>query len=155
MAVEGRYTASRKDYDGESSSYGFRTAAMTAANFDAQHSLKVAFAASVTGICGGIKQSDSEMNVDVISNQPSDDPLDQRENKWLVQYHETATPTNSYKIELPCADLTQLDPEDRKHAAIGDAGVVDAFVTAFEAYALSPNGNAITVDEITFVGRNY
>lgn len=155
MAVEGRFSGTRKDYDGESSSYGFRTAVLTAANFDAQHTLKVALAAAITGICGGIKQSDSEMNVDVVSNQPSDEPTDQRENKWLVQYHETATPTATFKLELPCAKLAELDPNDRKHAHIGDAGVVDAFVTAFEAYALSPNGAAVTVDEITFVGRNY
>lgn len=154
MALEGRYTSTRKDYDGEPSSFTLRVTPLTAANFDAQHALKVAFAAAVTGICGGIKQQDTEANVDVISNQPSDDPLDQRENKWLVQYHETANPINTFRVELPCADLTMLDPNDRKHAAIGDAGAVDAFVTAFQNYVLSPSGGAVTVSEITFVGRN-
>lgn len=155
MALEGRFSASRKDYDGESSSYGVRVAAITAANFDAQHTLRVALTGAISNICGGTVQQNTEANVDVISNQPSNDPLDQRENKWLVTYHETANPLVFYRLELPCADLTKLDPDDRKHAHIGDAGDVDGFVTAFEAYALSPNGNAVTVDEITFVGRNY
>ena len=155
MALEGRFSSSRKDYDGEVSGYTMRTTPITAANFDAQHTLRVALTGAISGICGGTVQSTVESNVDVISNQPSDDPLDQRESKWLVTYHETADPITTFRIELPCADLNQLDPNDRKHAAIGDAGVVDAFVTAFEAYILGPGGGAVTVDEITHVGRNY
>lgn len=155
MALEGRFSSSRKDYDGEVSGYSLRTTVITAANFDAQHTLRVALTGAISGICGGTVQNTVESNVDVISNQPSSDPLDQRENKWLVQYHETADPITTYRVELPCADLTKLDPNDRKHAQIGDAGAVDAFVTAFEAYILGPNGGAVTVDEITFVGRNY
>lgn len=155
MALEGRFSSSRKDYDGEVSSYGARTAVITAANFDAQHTLRVALTGAITGICGGVVQSTVESNVDVISNQPSDEPLDQRENKWLVTYHETADPITTYRMELPCADLTKLDPDDRKHAHIGDGAEVDAFVTAFEAYVLGPTGGAVTLDEITFVGRNY
>lgn len=80
------------------------------------------------------------------------DPTAQRELKWLVQYHDSTT-GKKYSTELPCADPAQLDPNDRAHAEIGDAGVVDAFVTAFEAIVKSEAGNAVVVDEITLVGR--
>ena len=153
MALRGEYSQSRMDYDGEVSTFGFRVTPLTALNFDAQHALKVAFAASVTGITLGVKVKDTEANTDFITNVAPNDPLAQRENKWLVQFVDDVT-EKLYKIEVPCADLAQLDPNDRKNAEIGDAGVVDAFVTAFEAYALSQDGNTVTVQEITFVGRN-
>lgn len=153
MAVEGRFSSSKIDYDGEDSSYGFRTTVLTAANFDAQHTLRVALTGAVTGITLGNTMKTTESNVDVITSNAPNEPNAQREKKWLVVYSDDVT-EQEYRIELPTADLTKLDPNDRKHAHIGDAGPVDAFVTAFEAYALSPLGNAVTVKEITFVGRN-
>jgi hypothetical protein len=93
-------------------------------------------------------------NVDHPFVGPSEDETAQRELKWLVQYHNTTT-NKKYRVELPCADMAQLDPNDRAHAHIGDAGVVDAFVTAFEAFVKPEDNpaNAVEVDEITLVGR--
>jgi hypothetical protein len=70
----------------------------------------------------------------------------------LVQYHDSTT-GRKYSVELPTADPAMIDPNDRAHAAIGDAGPVDAFITAFEAVVISRDGNAVVVDEITLVGR--
>jgi len=154
MAVRGEFASTRIDYDGETSSFGFRIAEITAANQVAQHALRVALTAGVNGICLGNGIKHVEANVDALLNQdPATDPLAQRENKWLVQFSDDVT-GKKYKVELPCADLTKLDPNNRKSAEIGDAAEVDAFVTAFEAYALSQDGNAVTVTGITFVGRN-
>lgn len=153
MALTTQYSYSRIDYDGEKGKHGFRTTTLTALNFDAQAALQASYAIAVSGICLGSLHKHTHGQDDFQTNIAPADPLAQRENKWLVTYEDTTT-HKLYRIELACADLTNLDPEDRKHAAIGDAAQVDAYVTAFEAFAVSEVGNPVSVLEITFVGRN-
>lgn len=153
MALRGVYNQTRIDYNGEKSTVRFKVPVISAANFAAQEALRAAFGTSIAGICGGVFNKYQWMNEDFLSEDKATDPLDQREIKWLVSYGDDVT-GQRYTLELPCADLTKLDPNDRAHANIGDAAEVDAFVAAFEAFALSPDGNAVTVQEITFVGRN-
>lgn len=153
MALRGWYNQTRIDYNKEKSTVRFRVTPITAANFEAQQTLRAAFGVAMAGICGGVINKYQWMLEDFTSEDPASDPLDQREIKWLVVYKDDVT-AQTYSVELPCADLTQLDPNDRAHANIGDAGPVDAWIAAFEAFALSPDGNAVTVQEITFVGRN-
>lgn len=151
----GTFYDARRDYDGEVGSFRVNVAVLSAANFDAQAALRSSFTVALANIVGGNSDHFAIGNTypGLEQGQPSDDPLDQRELKWLVQYHDTTT-NKKYRCELPCADLSQLDPDDRKNANIGDAGAVDGFITAFEAYVLSEAGNAVEVDEITLVGRN-
>lgn len=146
-------TLTYHDYDAEPSTVSFPYGVtLTAVNFDAQVALQTALADAIAGITRGTKVRTVYGNV-VPTLAVSSDPLAQRENKWLVRYHDVTTGQN-YTYELPCADLTFLDPAARGQAEIGDAAEVDAFVTAFEAYVLSPDQNAVAVDQIVFVGRN-
>ena len=146
-------TITYHDYDAEPSTVSFPYGvAMTAANFDAQVVLQVALADAIAGITRGTKVRTVYGNV-IPTMAVSTDPLAQRENKWLVRYHDVTTGAG-HTYELPCADLTFLDPNARGQAEMGDAAEVDAFVTAFEDYVLSPDGNAVLVDQIVFVGRN-
>jgi len=141
-----------QDYDGERSNFGVYCAVLSAANFVAENTDMVALWAAADAITLGglIKHEHGNRYRDANPVLPASDAA-QRELKWLVQYHDS-TSGKHYSIEVPCADTAQLDPNDRKHAFIGDAGVVDAFVTAFEAFALSETGGAVVVDEITLVG---
>lgn len=83
--------------------------------------------------------------------EPSD-PFAQREMKWLVKYTDDVT-SQKYQLEMPCADLQYLDPNNSDKALM-TAGPVAAFVSAFEAFQKSPgDGNPVTVNEILFVGR--
>jgi len=144
------------DYDPERSTVGAQGLTLTAANFDAQHSAAAAFVAGLTGICLGqnISWELAEVNeITANGKQPASSPLAQRENKWLVGYHET-TGGEPHTMELPCADLTKLDPNNRAYAEIGDGAEVDAFVTAFEAFIKSDSGLGVAVDWIKYVGRN-
>jgi len=134
-------------------STGVKVAALTAANFDAQAILRNALEAAIEGIVIGVVQRQSLGNEVIASISPSSDTAAQRESKWLVDYHDT-TSLKRYSVEIGTADPDQLDAQDRAHAEIGDEDVVDAFITAFEAYVLSPTGGAVVVDEITWVGRN-
>lgn len=152
MPTSGKASFSQADYDGEVTTTSVTVPALTAANFDSQATLRNALMAAIQGITLGEYQRTEFGNVVLSSISPSNDTAAQREKKWLVDYHDT-TSLKRYSFEIGCADTDQLDAQDRAHAEIGDAGVVDAFVSAAEAYILSPTGGAIVVDEITFVGR--
>lgn len=80
------------------------------------------------------------------------DPYAQRELKWLVNYRDNTT-LKQYQIEIPGADLTGnlLAGTDQADLASTDWA---AWVTAFEAGAVSPDGNAVTVLSAYVVGRN-
>lgn len=141
------------DFDGEKSSVRVRSTALNAGNFAAEETEHDALLSAIGAITLGEAVKHQFGNEETISIAPSDDDAAQREIKWLVQYHD-ATTFDRYTVELPCADTTKLDDEDRGNAEIGDAGVVDAFIVAFEAFVLTKNGNSAVVDEITLVGRN-
>jgi len=147
------YSRTWIDYDGESTTFRARTAALTAANYDAQLTLQSALNTAMAGITRGHVTKTAWGN-EITAGATPDDPLSQRENKWLIRYHDAVTDDAISPMELGCADLTVLDPNNRGYAEMGDGDVVDAFVTAFEAYVLSPLGNAVVVDSLQFVGRN-
>lgn len=152
MAEKGFSSQTWTDYDGEHSNVRVHCVPLTAANFDAQATLRAALNVAVANITLGVLHKNMYGGEDLVSNNKATDVAAQRELKWLVSYIDDTTMTK-YSIEIPTADVAQLDPNDRAHAEIGDAGVVDAFVTAFEAFARSPVGNSVTVEEITLVGR--
>lgn len=76
----------------------------------------------------------------------------QRELALLITYSDNVT-GNNYHISVPGPDWENLagaDGETVNTAAVGWT----AFVTAFEAHAKSPDGNAVTVVTGRLVGRN-
>ena len=146
------YVRSMTDYDGENTTFRVNATTLTAANFDAQVALNVALGVAIVGITHGALQKISYGN-EILSPATCEEPQAQRELKWLIRYRDDIT-GNPYTVELGTADTAALDPNNRGYAEIGDGGVVDAFVTAFEAYVLSPAGNAVSIDSIQLVGRN-
>lgn len=80
------------------------------------------------------------------------DPSAQRENKWLVRYQDNVN-FALYRFEIPGADLSLgllpgTDILDPTLAAYTD------FRDAFQALGRSPEGNNVTLLDITFVGRS-
>lgn len=157
MAVNGSLVYSQIDFDSEATNAIFPVAVRTAANWATQETLKGDLFIAVAGMTRGTKVKDTVQNIStVVDPTPPVDPEAQREDKWLVQYHDAVT-GKKRTLEIGCADRSLLDPSDRKHAEIGDAGAVDSFVTAFEAVVVSfdeGTTNAVVVDEITYVARN-
>jgi len=143
-----------QDYGGEVSHMKVYTTPLTAANYVAQEGLVTALWAAVDAIAlGGVLGNDhGNFFRDPNPVKPANE-ASQRETKWLVQYHDTVT-GKKYTAEIPMADLSFLDPNDRDNAEIGDAGPVDAFVTAWNAVVRSEFDNPTLVDEISHVGRN-
>lgn len=118
--------------------------------------------AAITAIVGGVdgltlgNRQDavfvSEIAKDSGTAGPASSPLAQREVKWLVRATDSVNGKN-VQVEIPCADLSLLSGG----SDFLDLGGTEAaaFVTAFEANVLSLDGNAVTVNSIQFVGRNY
>lgn len=152
MAATGFDSQSWTDYDGERSAIRVRTAALTAANFDAQATLRSAAHIANAAMTLGVLAKNTFGNEDVVSLDSASDDAAQRELKWLVSFHD-ATSLKRGSFEIPCANTARLDPNDRAHAHIGDGAQVDAFVAAAEAFYQTADGHAIVIDEITLVGR--
>jgi len=152
MADKGKFMISFIDYDSEVATTSLNVAAMTAGNFAAQETLKDALRDAAAQMTIGNTAKTEYGNVDLLSITPASVEEAQRELKWLVSYHDSTT-LKKQTCEIGTADPDQLDPNDRAHAHIGDSGIVDGFITAFEAVVLSDVGNAVVVDEITLVGR--
>lgn len=142
-----------RDYGtpGEKASFEITVVDLTAVNVAAQSGLLTTLWGAIDALVLG---NIASRKIVFAQSNPDDtevtDPTAQRENKWLVRYHDTSG--RKFRVELPTAnlalltlgteflDLTDTDPA--------------AFVTAFEAVAKSPDDqSAVSVDSIQFVGR--
>lgn len=80
----------------------------------------------------------------------------QREIKALVSYQGN-TSLKTFQVEIPTLDLDAITLEvGSDKIVLEDGGVMEAWVTAFEALAKSPDNDAeaVTVLEAHVVGRN-
>lgn len=89
----------------------------------------------------------------VNAKTPAASQAAQRENKFLLRYHDIVT-GKKYNVSFPTADLTKLP----NHQELLDltAGVGLALVEAFQDLCVSPDdaANGVLVDSVQFVGRN-
>jgi hypothetical protein len=143
------------DYTPERSTVQVTGTTLSAANFDAQSSGIIALMDAIAGITIGLRVGyDFGNTFEIVgAGTPAENEYAQREAKWLVKYHEV-TGGAKRSVEIPCPDLSKLDPNARGKAEIGDGAEVDAFVSAFEAFVKTDSGGNVVVDEIVHVGRN-
>jgi len=152
----GKLVLTYRDYGttGERSTAIFEGVDFTALNFDAQVTAQNALRDAVNAITLG--ELTKVTRIAVESPQPGANPASpfaQRELKWLVRYRDDVTGKRA-TLEIPCADLAKLDPNNQDIADVTDTDIA-AFIAAFEAYVLGPSGNNAVVDQIVFVGRNF
>lgn len=147
-----------KDYDGEPSSTSINTDDITSANFDAQSTLVGDLRVALNGLTlEPVQKSvlkDDLWNTLVLPT----DPLAQREIKWFVIVSDNIS---KYKaMEIPVANLALLENNSKYIVRNGSPTIVtglaavQAFITAFEAVALSKAGDALQVVDIYQAGRN-
>jgi phosphopantetheinyl transferase (holo-ACP synthase) len=155
MAVltSGLATVNLIDFSGETQEHSFGVTTPSAGNFAAQEALYDAYVAALLSITG--------LNVlrknwgKQARTSPADLPLAadaQREKQWLVQYVDNTTNqratlrvggaiyTGNLLARSDHADLTATD--------------IAAYKAAFEAFAKSISGNAVTINDIVVVGKN-
>lgn len=90
----------------------------------------------------------------VLSNARPVSAYAQRESKWLVRYKGNTT-QKIHTMEIPTADAAHVIPGSDK-ALLTDGAEIEAWVTAFEGFARTPDSDieTVTVLDITLVGRN-
>jgi len=135
----------------EKSNWSVWISTLTAANFTAQQGLISALFTAALDLTVGSQAATNILAVSTVSSVVNTNPLAQRENKWLVRYHDANS--TKFTVEIPTADLSLLDTGTEFLDLAGTEAA--AFVTAFEAVVKSPDDPtlATTVDSIQFVGR--
>lgn len=127
---------------------------LTAANLVATNTLITNLQSAINGIILG-----TDTKIETVSHRqlntpgPASDPLCQRENKYLIRYHDSTT-GQKFRVSIPTADLSKLMTNSEFVDVTATEGL--AVKTAFEALVVSPNNssNTVTLDSIQFVGRN-
>lgn len=113
--------------------------------------------AAIEGITLGVVKSEKWTGDDtLLSNAKPGDPHAQRESKWLVHYRDTVT-NKMYRLEIGTADVgSEATPRLLPNTDIADPtnAEVAAFITRFNSFARSPEGNAVVYDHMEIVGRN-
>lgn len=153
-----------RDFDREVSTVTLNVVDQTAANFAAQNTLHTAFLTAWAGLINAVAASDG---ITIVRGRSGAVPTDQtsaREVKWLVTYEDSsATLTGGsdnpsfgklFNTEVPCAETDDpaiFKPNTDELDLTNED--VAAAVTAFEAYARSPNGGVPNVLSIRRVGR--
>jgi len=142
------------DYSNEKSSFGVNSTVLTAGNFTAQQALAAALAGAIDDLTIG--ELTKQIALVPVLDTPAipTDPYAQRELKWLVRYQGDVS-GKMFSIEIAAPDITgNVVP----NTDVADITSTDwaAFVTAFEAYAKSPDdvAEAVTVIDARVVGRN-
>lgn len=138
----------------ESATFRVPVVTLTAANLVAQQTLHAALAVALAGISNGVvRHTRTLLNETVGSNNRAPTTLDQRENKYLIRYHDV-TSGQTARVSIPVADLSVLPDGSEFLDLTLDPGL--AVKTAFEAVVRSPfdDSHAVTLDSIQFVGRN-
>jgi len=142
------------DYSNEKSNFGVNSTVLTAGNFAAQQTLAAALATAIEDLTIG--ELTKQVALVPVIDTPAipTDPYAQRELKWLVRYQGDSS-GKMFSIEIAAPDITGNVVPNTDVADITSADWA-AFVTAFEAYAKSPDDVAetVTVIDARVVGRN-
>jgi hypothetical protein len=150
---EGLYRHSLTDYDKQKRQFSFNTAIVTAANHDAQKAEHDALVAAVADVTLGALDFE-----EFVGDRESIRPLvagataaAQVNIQWVVTYIDDVN-SSIYNVRIPTADVTDdtlfmpnsnvWDPTDAKWVT---------FIAAFEAHVLSPDGNAVSLQQIVYL----
>jgi len=153
MPPIGHYSVTYLDYTKEGSTFEVHIPELTAANFTATGAAVQALGTATNNLSlGNPARSKLTAQSNIISSLPATDINAQVERKWRVSYVDTVT-GKPYTLEIPAAKLTAN--------LAGNSDIADlsstqwaAWVTAFEAIALSQDGNAVQVVSAQHVGKN-
>ncbi len=150
--MSGKFTLSLVDYSKERSSAGMHLPAYTVVNFTAQETAVGTLKTALLAVTLMNEVTDTRV-VDVAKTAiayPASVEA-QREKKWLVRASDDVT-GKPVQFEVPGADLSLLLTNSDVMDISAGAGAT--LVTAIEAIVTSDVGNAVTVGDIIYVGRN-
>jgi len=142
-----------RDYSDELSTMRLRAPTISAANFDAQNTLRDTLVTAIGNVTLGVMAKQQVNIIDATSSLTPASSAAQRELKWLVKYRGTDGVT--YNAEIACPDITDdtllagnsdlWDPSDASWVT---------FIAAFEALVIDSDDGAVVILEVRLVGRN-
>jgi hypothetical protein len=143
-----------RDYSNELSSFGVVSVTGTAANLDAQLAAAAALSSAIENLTIGHLDKYAYQIFLLDSPITPSNVYAQREVKWLVSYTGD-TSGKTFQVEIAAPDLTGNIIANTDQADLTSTDWA-AFVTAFEAYARSPDNGTetVTVQSARIVGRN-
>lgn len=145
-----RSTYTFTDYSNENSSVGVTAVDLTAGNFAAQETASAALGTAIGALSIGSLVKRVVADIPLDSPDTPTNPFAQRELKWHVDYRGAVT-GKSFSIEIPCANLTANTVSGNTDNADVSDTLWTNFITAFEAYAKSPDDPA---EAVVFVGAH-
>lgn len=152
MATEnnGRYRHGLVDYDGQRRQFSFDTIVVTAANHDAQKTEHDNLVAAIADVTLGTLDFEEYVG-DREQIRPLVNPavaMAQVNIEWIFTYIDDTT-SSVLNVRVPTADINDTtlfapasplwDPTDAKWVT---------FVAAFEAHIVSPDGNAVSIQQV-------
>lgn len=140
-----------QDYSREKSSFTFN--AGQAVDNAAWSTALGTFQTSLDAIIDGVIQSDTQFLVNRFSNDPPVSAQSHREKKIVVTYEDDVT-LKQYVVNIPTRNDTALVYVPNTDTLDLTEEPLATFVSNFEAIAISPAGNAISVKKAIAVGRN-
>jgi hypothetical protein len=151
--MPGRFNVTLFDYSGEATTHGFRTQELTETTIGPEEVLKNDYLTALAAITNGVIAKNQLGNIERSGNGPG--PAGSyREIKMLVTFEDEVT----YRlgtVEVGCVDLAALTlKENSDEVVLADGGAMAAWVTAFETFAFSVEGNDVAVLKAVVVGRN-
>ena len=153
MPPIGHYSVTYLDYTKEDSTFEVHVPELTAANFTANGALIQTLGTATNNLSlGNPARSRLTAQSNIISSTPATDINAQVERKWRGSYVDTVT-GKPYTLEIPCADLTGNLAGNTDNANLLSTEWA-AWVAAFEAIAVSQDGNPVEVVSAQHVGKN-
>lgn len=150
--AESYFSQTILDNSGESSKFQVRVLELTSGNFATWVSDMADLGSAIGGIINGTQATERRILDKLFLSRTRPASTDaQREKKWLVVYEDSTT-HKLYRSELPCADLSLLTSGSDRIVSFPTGPLAD-FKTAWEAFVKSPDGNAVTLSYIEFVGK--
>lgn len=150
VAVD-QYTATFVDRDAEKSTTSVHIAQF--ADNSAYVAARGTFESAIDTITNGTRFRREASLPELVASQSAPQNASFREDKWLCRIEDDTT-FKRYTFTVPTADpstVTLIAGEDKIDLTVG-AGL--ALKNAVEEFVLSPSGNAVTLVEVAYVGRN-
>lgn len=139
----------------ETSTFSVPIITLTPANVAATATLTGNLQTALAAITIGVFQKTAlQYSAGLLGSTPAASPLAQRENKWLMRYHD-ATSFQKFQVSIGTADLTLVDG-NTEFIDLASPGAGQNLKTAFEAVVVSPAdaAHSVILDSVQFVGRN-
>lgn len=149
----GALVVTLKDDDGESTTVTYPCPDLTAANITATITAGDALVTALAAITGCLVTEKVYIakRSTLSALRKSSNPEGNREARWLHRYFD-ATTFERFTLTTPGPLLADKDAANPGYADLADTEIA-AYKTAFQAF-VQPGGNAVTLEELEWVGRN-